>query len=276
VPFRAGKPAVANSDPRAAEIWEKVKDIGWYHTIDLPHGVITPGFIDNRPTINAFGLPTDLKGKRCLDIGTYDGFWAFEMERRGAEEVIGIDVDSPADYDIPRPLRLKAEETAQEDPHALEEGWNRQMAPVGMEWPGHGFQVAAEILGAKAKRVSLDVYKLTPERMETFDVVLISQLLLRMRDPQTVLENMISVTKPGGIAIVAEGYDIELEKLSRPVSEFVGLTNMGMWWAHSIKSMQKIMEIAGFENIEVVSKFPAENRVGRFAKVVLRGHAPSA
>jgi len=33
----------------------------------------------------------DLRGTRCLDIGTADGFWAFEMERRGAAEVLATD-----------------------------------------------------------------------------------------------------------------------------------------------------------------------------------------
>ena len=35
-----------------------------------------------------------LEGKRCLDIGTADGFWAFEMERRGAADVLATDVGS--------------------------------------------------------------------------------------------------------------------------------------------------------------------------------------
>jgi SAM-dependent methyltransferase len=30
-------------------------------------------------------------GRRCLDLGTADGFWAFELERRGAAEVVAID-----------------------------------------------------------------------------------------------------------------------------------------------------------------------------------------
>jgi 2-polyprenyl-3-methyl-5-hydroxy-6-metoxy-1,4-benzoquinol methylase len=33
----------------------------------------------------------DLRGARCLDIGTADGFWAFEMERRGAADVLATD-----------------------------------------------------------------------------------------------------------------------------------------------------------------------------------------
>jgi tRNA (mo5U34)-methyltransferase len=37
----------------------------------------------------------DLQGKRCLDIGTAGGFWAFEMERRGAADVLATDVPTP-------------------------------------------------------------------------------------------------------------------------------------------------------------------------------------
>ncbi len=273
---RPAPPATVQHDPRAAEIWAQIADIGWYHTIDLGHGVATPGFIDNRPTVHRFGIPQALTGARCLDIGTYDGFWAFEFERRGATESIGIDVDSPADYDIPRPFRLLADERAEHAPETLERDWNTQMAPVGMQWPGQGFHVAARLLGSKARREVLNVYDLAPERLGMFDLVFISQLLLRLRDPQTVLDNMISVTKPGGCAIVAEGYDPELERLSQPVSRFVGVQSMGIWWSHSIKAMKLIMETAGYERVAVVSTFEAENRVGRFPKVVLRGYAPPA
>jgi len=37
----------------------------------------------------------ELAARRCLDIGTADGFWAFEMERRGAADVLATDVPSP-------------------------------------------------------------------------------------------------------------------------------------------------------------------------------------
>ncbi len=274
--FRPTPPASVANDPAAAALWERVASIGWYHTIDLGHGVVTPGFIDNRPTVPLFGFPDDLTGKRCLDIGTYDGFWAFEFERRGASESIGIDVDSPVDYDLPRPHRLAAEARASRDPSLPQEDWNQQMAPVGMQWPGLGFRTAAEILGSRARREGLNVYDLSPERLGMFDLVLISQLLLRMRDPQTVLENMISVLRPGGRAIVAEGYDPELERLSVPASRFVGVRSMGIWWSHSIKSMALMMETAGFENVHVVSRFEVTNRAGRFPKVVLHGYAPGS
>jgi len=47
--------------------------------------------------------PTSLAGARCLDVGTHDGFWAFEMERRGADAVLAIDIADPDQVDWPEP-----------------------------------------------------------------------------------------------------------------------------------------------------------------------------
>src|SRR3954453_15121056 len=62
----------------------------WWHVIDLPDGSTTPGAWDLRPLSEELPWP-DVHGKRCLDIGTADGFWAFELERRGAAEVLATD-----------------------------------------------------------------------------------------------------------------------------------------------------------------------------------------
>ncbi|MEY2406996.1 MAG: tRNA (mo5U34)-methyltransferase, partial [Acidimicrobiaceae bacterium] len=75
----------------------------WYHTIELPGGVVTPGEYDLRSVVDKVGLPARLDGTRCLDVGTHDGFWAFEMERRGAREVVALDVADPAELDWPEP-----------------------------------------------------------------------------------------------------------------------------------------------------------------------------
>jgi tRNA (mo5U34)-methyltransferase len=72
----------------------------WYHTVELPDGSATPGWFDLRGQVHHYGLPDSLAGKRCLDVGTWDGFWAFEMERRGGE-VVAIDLDHERDLDWP-------------------------------------------------------------------------------------------------------------------------------------------------------------------------------
>lgn len=261
-------------DAEGRKLWEGASKIGWYHTIDLGHGVVTPGFIDNRPTLHLFGIPQDLTGKRCLDIGTYDGFWGFEFERRGASEVIGIDVDSPLEHDMPRPAKLRALAEVGTDGELHRKRWDDQAGEYGIQYPGAGFRFAKKALRSKMRREPLNVYNLSPDKLGMFDLVFISQLVLRLRDPQTVFENMISVLNPGGIAIVAEPYEPELEASDRPVSEFLGTSTLGVWWSHSVKSLKKMMEVAGFSPVEEVSRFKASNRAGTFHKVVLKGYAP--
>jgi predicted RNA methylase len=64
-----------------------------YHSIELPDGSVLPGLQsieDLRRRLDFFGLPTDLRGKRVLDVGAWDGWFSFECERRGAE-VVAVD-----------------------------------------------------------------------------------------------------------------------------------------------------------------------------------------
>ena len=64
----------------------------WWHTIEVAAGVVTPGGWDLRATAGRLPWPVVLAGMRCLDLGTMDGFWACELEHRGAAEVVAIDV----------------------------------------------------------------------------------------------------------------------------------------------------------------------------------------
>jgi 2-polyprenyl-3-methyl-5-hydroxy-6-metoxy-1,4-benzoquinol methylase len=63
------------------------------HSIELPDGNVLPGLQSTdhlRWRLGIFGLPEDLRGKRVLDIGAWDGWFSFECERRGAD-VVAVD-----------------------------------------------------------------------------------------------------------------------------------------------------------------------------------------
>ena len=66
----------------------------WWHVIDYPDGTTSPGAWDLRPLAESKIPWPDIAGARCIDIGTADGFWAFELERRGAADVLATDVPS--------------------------------------------------------------------------------------------------------------------------------------------------------------------------------------
>jgi tRNA (mo5U34)-methyltransferase len=72
---------------------ERLSKLGWYHSIELPDGGVIEGHQSMeqlRRRLAQFPIPEDLTGKRVLDIGAWDGWFSFEMERRGAE-VLALD-----------------------------------------------------------------------------------------------------------------------------------------------------------------------------------------
>src|SRR3954471_15078770 len=120
----------------------------WYHALELAPGQVTEGLFDLRPYVVRYGLPERMDGMRALEVGTWDGFWAFEMERRGAE-VVALDLDDERDLDYP-PRRRPS--TFPEEPRAT------------------GFRIAHEMFASKVERVSLSIYNATPEEIGTFDL----------------------------------------------------------------------------------------------------------
>jgi tRNA (mo5U34)-methyltransferase len=77
------------SEIERAEIEQKVRSLGpWFHQIDLGDGLLTRDIA--RWLVLKDAIPTDLSGKRVLDIGCAEGFFAIEMARRGAD-VVAVD-----------------------------------------------------------------------------------------------------------------------------------------------------------------------------------------
>src|SRR6202167_5521039 len=88
---------VAAGDPgfeeRIQRLADRVHSRFRYHSIDLPDGSVLPGLQSlehMRRRLDVFGLEQDLRGKRVLDVGAWDGWCSFECERRGAE-VVAVD-----------------------------------------------------------------------------------------------------------------------------------------------------------------------------------------
>ena len=85
---------------------------GWWHSFRLPDGTEIRG-VNRVETLEhrlaQFPVPDDLHGKRVLDIGAWDGWFSFEMERRGAE-VMAIDCwDNPRFHQIHAMLRSRVD-----------------------------------------------------------------------------------------------------------------------------------------------------------------------
>lgn len=80
--------------PEAVARWvrSQVGQDYWYQTIPVKYGIVTPGTVDSRERLELLGLPQDLSGKTVLDVGCNSGMLALECKRRGADRVVGIDL----------------------------------------------------------------------------------------------------------------------------------------------------------------------------------------
>jgi tRNA (mo5U34)-methyltransferase len=85
---------------------------GWWHSFELPSGELIEGVCDLaslRGRIGQFPISDDLRGKRVLDIGTWDGWFSFEMERRGAKVVAIDNWDNPRFRQMQKTLNSSVE-----------------------------------------------------------------------------------------------------------------------------------------------------------------------
>src|SRR5919199_3921043 len=129
----ARAPATQRTNSSMSEARASVEQVPlWYHTMELAPGVTTPGWFDVRPAVELMPWP-EVRGKRCLDVGTYDGFLAFELERRGAAEVVATDISDHREWDFPAEARARG-------PAFL--------AQVAGSQKGLGFRIAHEALGS--------------------------------------------------------------------------------------------------------------------------------
>jgi tRNA (mo5U34)-methyltransferase len=180
----------------------------------------------------------DVRGKRCLDIGTFDGYLAFELEKRGAAEVVAIDVEDHLLWDWPPDYRA---EGLARDP--------------GFSGPpkGAGFRLAAELMDSKAQWRPLNIYDLSPETTGTFDVVVLGSLLLHLRDPMRALEAVKSVCT--GQFLSSDQIELQLT-LQHPKTPLFRLNGSGadcQWFNFNAAGHNRMVYSAGFK-IERESK----------------------
>jgi tRNA (mo5U34)-methyltransferase len=226
---------VDNDDPRLQN---------WYHTIELGNGLVSKATYDHRSIVDLYGLPKTLVGKTALDVGTFDGFWAFELERRGAAYVVGIDIPRIGDFDwLPR-MRARLGAEANRESH---------------------FDLARAMRGSRVERKLYSVYQLSPETVGTFDVVFCGDVLLHLFNPLQALLNIRSVTKE--LAVIQTTVEDSIDALhpDQPWLRF-GLRHLEQmpgeyctYWIFSTKALREMMEYAGFRTTEAQPRFRIPN-----------------
>ena len=151
-----------------ADLATRVTRVPWYHTFDLPGGVTTVGLFDHRTFVHKLPLPAAMGGWRCLDAGASDGFFGFEMARRGAD-VVSLDLPD----------------------HTAQDFWG---APKDREWSiaigraNQCFALVQEATGLKLERVDGSIYDVEKMDLGQFDLVFLGNILLHLEDPIRALQ----------------------------------------------------------------------------------------
>ena len=211
---------------------QAARERSWYHSIELADGFVTPGWFDLRPYVDRYGLPADMSGMRALDVGTWDGFWAFEMESRGAD-VVALDLDDESALDFPP---------------------RRRPETFSTEKRGDGFRLAREIRGSSVERVDISIYDATPEELGQFDLVICGVVLLHLRDQMLALERIAGLCR--GLFISAEEYDRWVSLLPFPASRYLADRDKAVvYWLPGIRTWKRMLWTAGFDRVERHAKF---------------------
>ncbi|MBP6822449.1 MAG: DUF1698 domain-containing protein [Acidobacteria bacterium] len=203
-------------DNTAAAQRDALAMTGWWHSIDLGNGQVTPGahkIEELRDNYSKFLLP-DLKGKRVLDIGCWDGFYTFESERLGAS-VTSVDC-----------------------------------------WRPEKFFVAREALKSKAEFHELSVYEVTKEKLGAFDVVFFLGVLYHVKHPLLALEQVCEVTRDLAVIEthqIDNLFDTKHPVMEFYEMDELG-GQYDNWWGPNVECLVQMTRTAGFVRVEVLRR----------------------
>lgn len=249
----------SRSDRRAA-LHDRVAAVPfWFHSIDLGDGVVTPGHKGAdvlSAELDALALP-DLRGKSVLDIGGWDGYFAFAAERRGAARVAVVDhymwsMDSPGQQAY---WRRCMQEGVTPQPYHETEFWHPETLPGK-----RGFDLAREALGSSVEAIVADFMTCDLAELGRWDVVLYLGVLYHMQEPLTALRRLAAVTRELAVveteAVVVPGLEHEALWRFFPGAELNG--DISNWWAPNLTALLGGLGAAGFASAQPTLGPPPE------------------
>ena len=206
---------------------DQAKELRWYHTFDLPGGVTTEGLFDHREWVRKVPIPQSLAGLRCLDAAASDGFFGFEMARRGAAEVVSLDLPDHDQQDFSGPPKER-----------------RWWVPVGRA--NRCFDLVRRATGLAVERVDGSIYEMDRLNLGRFDFVFLGNVLIHLRDPVGALQAL----RP-----VVAGQLMSVEPISGPDSflrprspaALFSLDDDNTFWVPNLAGHRRIVEAGGFQ-----------------------------
>jgi tRNA (mo5U34)-methyltransferase len=200
----------------------------WFHTFALDGASLyTPG-VAREHGYRMPWVPGDLSGLRVLDVGTFDGFYAFLAEARGAERVVAVDNE-----------QYRA--------------WVHARWGVDLEG-GEGFRAIARLIGSHVEYRRLDAFELD-ELDEGFDLVMCFGILHRVESPLGLFRVLARRLAPGG-DVLLETYGVGDRSLDRRGVLHVAdpgevyARDHFVYWGFTASSLDHLAHHAGFAGFE--------------------------
>lgn len=207
-------------DLAAAILRRRVEAIDpWFHSIELPHGITTPGAGQHwllQATADIY-FAMGISGLSVLDVGAWDGYFSFAAERRGAQDVLAVD-------------------------HFV---W--QPGGVGSR---AAFDLCREALHSKVRDMVLDLPHTTREAVGEFDIVLFNGIIYHIVDPIYALLEMARIARQ---ILVVETWIDNLDN-PRAVMNFFPAETMPAGypqngWGPNSRLMHALLRHIGFETV---------------------------
>ena len=196
----------------------RVERVGmWFHSMELPGGIMTHGIYRPADKIDRLRLPARLDGASVLDVGAWDGFYSFEAERRGASCVVSADLWDPS-----------------------------------LSGSSEGYAVAHAAFRSSAIPVRTSVHDLDPGLHGTHDVVLFLGVLYHLTNP---FEALLALRRVTGRTLILET-ESDLAHVRRPALAFYPGREVGRdptnWFGPNGPALVAMCKAAGFKEARVV------------------------
>ncbi len=231
----------------------------WFHSFDFGGGAVVEG---TKPLTlleqewRSCSIP-DLHGRTVLDIGSWDGWFAFRAEREGASRVVALDYYAWAmDHEAQRRYwaRCREQGVQPETYELVPELWDVDRLP-GRE----GFEIARAVLDSKVEAVVADFPHVDARSLGTFDVVFFLGVLYHLENPFAALRRLRELT--GALCVIETVCVVVPGQEHHPLWEFFGRDELNgdpsNWWAGNAAGLESMCLAAGFGRVEFVGR-PAE------------------
>lgn len=235
----------STDDIQAAIEWV-ANTAGWFHSVDLPQGISTPGGRGWEARSKSFNIPSIVSGRSVLDIGAMEGGDTFNAERHGAASVTVCDVDNYFGYDLGR--NSAWDEIVERYLAARAAGPDQEWAFMNAK--RLGFELCRRARESNAKRISASIYDLDPAVHGVFDVTFCFGLLYHLRHPLLAIDRLRAVT--GQVALINN----QIAGTGDHEMRFYAETWRGShtnWFVPTPECFLDMLTSSGFRKLEVVA-----------------------